>query len=73
MALRRHAGGAVICTFSPSDILAPVTTTFAPAAEKTPVDKVSSESLDEDLDYRLARQTKSLFGWRAFLEAAPAG
>ncbi len=65
--------GALLYTFSPSDIVAPVTTTFAPGAEKTPVDKVSSENLDEDLDYRIAGQTKSLAGWRAFLDAHPDG
>jgi hypothetical protein len=65
--------GGVLCTSSPSDVLAPITATFEPAAEKTPVDKISSENLDEDLDYRVARQTKSLAGWRAFLEAHPDG
>src|SRR5277367_1948227 len=65
--------GALLCTFSPSDILAPATTMFAPAAEKTRIDKVSSENLDEDLDYRIAGQTRSLVGWRAFLEAHPDG
>jgi len=61
--------GALLYTISPSDVVPPVTATFAPAAENTPVDKVSSENLDEDLDYRIAGQTKSLAGWRAFLEA----
>jgi hypothetical protein len=65
--------GGVLCTSSPSDVLAPITATFEPAAEKTPVDRISSENLDEDLDYRVARQTKSLAGWRAFLEAHPDG
>jgi hypothetical protein len=65
--------GALLYTFSPSDVVAPVTTTFAPGAEKTPVDRVSSENLDEDLDYRIAGQTKSPAGWRAFLEAHPNG
>jgi hypothetical protein len=65
--------GGVLCTSSLSDLLAPITATFERAAEKTPVDKISSENLDEDLDYRVARQTKSLAGWRAFLEAHPDG
>jgi hypothetical protein len=62
--------GAVLCTASPLNVVAPVTTT---AAENTPVDKVSSENLEEDLDYRIAEKTKSLAGWRAFLEAHPNG
>ena len=60
---------AVLSTFSPSDVVAPVMTALAPALEKTAVDKVSSENLDEDLDYRIARQTQSLVGWRTFLDA----
>jgi hypothetical protein len=65
--------GAVLWTSSPSDVLAPVATTLALAPEMTQVDKVSSQNLDEDLDYRIARQTKSLSGWRTFLEAHPNG
>jgi hypothetical protein len=52
--------GTVLCTFSPSDVVAPVMTALAPAPEKTAVEKLSSENLDEDLDYRIARQTQSL-------------
>jgi hypothetical protein len=63
--------GAVLCTSSAPDVLAPVTTAFAPGA--TPIDRVSSQNLDEDLDYRIAGQTKSLVGWRTFLEAHPDG
>jgi outer membrane biosynthesis protein TonB len=65
--------GALICTLSPSDIVAPFVTALAPTLETTSVDKVSSENLDEDLDYRIAMQTKSLVGWRAFVEAHPDG
>jgi hypothetical protein len=63
----------VIGTFSPSDVVAPVMTALAPTPEKQPVDKVSSENVAEDLDYRIAQHTKSLAGWRAFLEAHPDG
>jgi hypothetical protein len=65
--------GAVICTFSPSDIVVPVMTAFAPAPERLSVDNVSSEKIGEDLDYRVAEHTQSLDGWRAFLEAHPNG
>ena len=65
--------GAVICTFSPSDIVVPVLTAFAPAPERLSVDNVSSEKVGEDLDYRIAEHTQSLDGWRAFLEAHPNG
>ena len=65
--------GAVLCTFSPSDVFGPVATTLGPAAEKTLVDKTSSENLDEDLDYRIAAQTNSPADWRAFLETHPDG
>jgi len=64
--------GALLCTFSLSDIV-PVMTALAPAPEKLSVDNVSSENIAEDLDYRIARHTDSLAGWRAFLEAHPDG
>jgi hypothetical protein len=65
--------GAVLCTFSPSDIAGPVMTALAPAPERLLVDNVSSEKVGEDLDYRIAQHTQSLVGWRAFLEAHPDG
>jgi hypothetical protein len=65
--------GAVICTFSPSDILVPVIRALAPAPESLSIDKVSSDNVAEDLDYRVARRTDSLDGWRAFLDAHPDG
>lgn len=65
--------GAVLCTSSPSDIVVPVMTALAPGAEKLSVDNVSSENVAEDLDYRIARHTDSIAGWRAFLEAHPDG
>jgi hypothetical protein len=65
--------GAVICTFSPSDIVVPVIKALAPAQEKLSVDYVVSENVAEDLDYRVARRTDSLAGWRAFLDAHPNG
>jgi hypothetical protein len=65
--------GAVICTFSPSDLVVPVIGAIAPAPEKLLVDKVSSENVAEDLDYRVAQRTDSLAGWRAFLDAHPDG
>jgi hypothetical protein len=65
--------GAVICTFSPSDLVVPVIRAIAPAPEKLLVDKVSSENVAEDLDYRVAQRTDSLSGWRAFLDAHPDG
>jgi hypothetical protein len=61
--------GALICTFSPSDIVAPVVTALAPASDKLWVDKVSSDNVAEDLDYRIAQHAESLAGWRAFLDA----
>jgi hypothetical protein len=63
----------VICTFSPSNVVAPVMTALALAPEKPSVDKVSSENVAEDLDYRIAQDAKSLAGWRVFLEAHPNG
>ena len=65
--------GAVVCTLSPSDIVVPVMTALAPAPEKLVVDNVSSANVAEDLDFRMARQTDSPAGWRAFLEAHPDG
>ena len=65
--------GAVVCTLSPSDIVVPVTTALAPAPEKLVIDNVSSANVAEDLDFRMARQTDSPAGWRAFLEAHPDG
>jgi hypothetical protein len=65
--------GAVICTFSPSDLVVPVIGAIAPAPEKLLVDKVSSENVAEDIDYRVAQRTDSPAGWRAFLDAHPDG
>lgn len=41
--------------------------------EAAPFDPVASARVDEDLDYRIAEQTKSVDGWRAFLAAHPEG
>ena len=41
--------------------------------EAAPIDAVASAKVDEDLDYRIAEQTKSVDGWRAFLAAHPQG
>jgi len=41
--------------------------------EAAPVDPVAAASVNEDLDYHIAAQTKSLEGWRAFLAAHPHG
>jgi hypothetical protein len=65
--------GAIICTFSPSDLVVQVIGAIAPAPEKLLVDKVSSENVAEDLDYRVAQRTDSPAGWRAFLDAHPDG
>jgi hypothetical protein len=41
--------------------------------EAAPIDAVAAAKVDEDLDYRIAAQTKSIDGWRAFLAAHPDG
>jgi hypothetical protein len=41
--------------------------------EAAPIDAVASAKIDEDLDYRIAQQTKSIEKWRAFLVAHPQG
>jgi hypothetical protein len=41
--------------------------------EAAPIDAAASAKVDEDLDYRIAEQRKSIDGWRAFLVAHPAG
>jgi hypothetical protein len=41
--------------------------------EASPFDAVASARVDEDLDYRIAEQTKSIDGWRAFLASHPHG
>lgn len=41
--------------------------------EAAPIDAVASAKVDEDLDYRIAEQAKSVEGWRAFLAAHPRG
>ena len=64
---------AVTCTSSPSDIVVPVMTALAPAPDKLSIDNVSSQNVAEDLDYRIARHTDSVAGWRAFLAAHPDG
>ena len=35
------------------------------------VDPVAAANVDEDLDYRIAQQVKSIEGWRSFLAAHP--
>jgi hypothetical protein len=50
-----------------SNVLTPV------KPEAAPIDAVASGKVDEDLDYRIAAQTKSIDGWRAFLAAHPDG
>jgi hypothetical protein len=48
--------------------------TFTPAKAQTePVDEAVAANLDEDLDFRIAEQTKTEEGWRAFLDAHPHG
>ena len=64
---------AVIAIFWPSTLVAPVMTAVAPAPEEPSVDKVSSENVVEDLDYRIAQHANSMAGWRAFLDAHPDG
>ena len=64
---------AVTCTSSPSDIVVPVMTALAPPPEKLSIDNISSQNVAEDLDYRIARHTNSMAGWRAFLAAHPDG
>ena len=54
--------GALFCTLSPKDIVAPVVTALVPAPEKLSIDTVSSENVAEDLDYRIARRANSLVG-----------
>jgi hypothetical protein len=41
--------------------------------EAAPLDAVASANVDEDLDYRIAKQMKSIDGWRVFLAAHPEG
>lgn len=41
--------------------------------EAAPIDAVASAKVNEDLDYRIAEQKKSIDGWRAFLSAHPEG
>jgi hypothetical protein len=41
--------------------------------EAAPIDAAASAKVDEDLDYRIAEQRKSIDGWRAFLAAHPGG
>jgi hypothetical protein len=41
--------------------------------EAAPFDAVAAVKVDEDLDYRIAKQTKSIDGWSAFLAAHPQG
>ena len=38
-----------------------------------PVEPTSAASIDEELDYTVAKQLASLAGWRAFLDAHPSG
>jgi hypothetical protein len=65
--------GAVICTFSPPAMVASVIAALAPAPQKLSIDRVSSENVTEDLDYRIALHIASPAGWSAFLEAHPDG
>lgn len=41
--------------------------------EAAPLDPIATANVNEDLDYRIAEQTKSVEGWRAFLAAHPHG
>ena len=41
--------------------------------EAAPLDPVAVANVNEDLDYRIAEQTKSAEGWRSFLAAHPHG
>jgi hypothetical protein len=41
--------------------------------EAAALDPAAAANVDEDLDYRIAEQTKSIEGWRAFLAAHPHG
>ena len=41
--------------------------------EAAPIDPAASAKVDEDLDYRIAEQRKSIDGWRGFLAAHPQG
>jgi hypothetical protein len=41
--------------------------------EAAPIDPAASAKVDEDLDYRIAGQRKSIDGWRGFLAAHPQG
>jgi hypothetical protein len=51
-----------------------ITTTLTPAKpEAAPIDPAASAKVDEDLDYRIAEQRKSIDGWRGFLAAHPQG
>jgi hypothetical protein len=65
--------GAVICTFSPPAMVASVIAGLAPAPQKLSIDRVSSENVTEELDYRIALHAASPAGWSAFLEAHPDG
>lgn len=48
--------------------------TLTPARpEAAPLDPVAAANVNEDLDYRIAAQTKSVQGWRSFLAAHPNG
>ena len=51
-----------------------ITTALTPAKpEAAPIDPAASAKVDEDLDYRIAEQRKSIDGWRGFLAAHPQG
>jgi hypothetical protein len=51
-----------------------ISTALTPAKpEAAAIDAAASAKVEEDLDYRLAEQTKSIDGWRAFLVAHPEG
>jgi hypothetical protein len=51
-----------------------ITTALTPAKpEAAPIDPAASAKVDEDLDYRIAEQRKSIGGWRGFLAAHPQG
>jgi hypothetical protein len=60
----------------PDDISVMISKSMAyvrPKAEVPPVDPIAAANVDEDLDYRIARRTKSTEGWRSFLTAHPGG
>jgi hypothetical protein len=60
--------GAVLSTYALSDVYTVVTSALVTTETKPTVDAVAAANVAEDIDYRVAQRTKSLAGWRAFLE-----